>query len=61
MNLIRRVNADLADLRARRAELVKNPETVWRVLKEGAIRARERASATMADVRKAMKIDWQYR
>jgi len=58
MNLIKHINADLKDLRARRSEFVKNPDAIWSVLKKGAIRAREHASATMVEVRKAMKIDW---
>jgi tryptophanyl-tRNA synthetase len=58
MNLIKHINADLVGLRERRAEFVKNPAAIWSVLKDGAVRARERASATMVEVRKAMKIDW---
>lgn len=58
MNLIKHINTNLTDLRARRVEFVKNPDAIWSILKNGAVRARERASETMAEVRKAMKIDW---
>lgn len=58
MNLIKHINANLADLRIKRAEFVNNPDAIRSVLKDGAARARERASATMVEVRKAMKIDW---
>jgi tryptophanyl-tRNA synthetase len=58
MNLIKHINADLKDLRTRRSEFAKNPDAIWSVLKDGAVRAREHARATMVEVRKAMKIDW---
>jgi len=58
MNLIKHINANLADLRKKRTEFISNPDAVWGILKKGANRARERASATMLEVRKAMKIDW---
>jgi tryptophanyl-tRNA synthetase len=56
--LIKHLNLALSPIRLKRAEYLKNPEAVWGVLKEGAIRARKRAASTMVDVRKAMRIDW---
>jgi hypothetical protein len=42
----------------RRKEIEKNPDLVWRALKNGAEQAREKAGQTMIDVRKAMDLDW---
>ncbi|MEP0767412.1 MAG: tryptophan--tRNA ligase [Fimbriimonadia bacterium] len=50
------VNASLAEVRARRAELEKEPERVEAILNRGAERARAFASATMKEVREAMKL-----
>jgi tryptophanyl-tRNA synthetase len=41
----------LAPIHARRPELAARPDTVWDVLREGSRRARERARATMDEVR----------
>lgn len=51
---IESVITHLAPMRVRRAELVKDPGQVFRVLEQGADRARAVASETMADVRKSM-------
>ncbi len=45
-------------IRSKREELSKNPEAVMQILKEGTEKAREVAKATMAQVRKAVKIDY---
>jgi tryptophanyl-tRNA synthetase len=46
----------LAGIHARRAELGARPDTVWDILRAGAVRARATAAATMDEVRAAMKI-----
>jgi tryptophanyl-tRNA synthetase len=48
------LNAELEPLRARRRELLADPDAITRYLKEGADRARALASDTMALVRAAM-------
>jgi len=48
------MNAYFADMRAKRDELAKDPDTTWDMLREGARRASEIAEATMVDVRKAI-------
>ena len=50
------MNAYFADMRAKRAELAKDPDTTWDMLRDGAKRASEIAEATMADVRKAIDL-----
>ncbi len=52
--LARDMNAGLAPLRARRAELGRDPQLVWDILDEGAKRASAIATQTMEDVRKAV-------
>jgi tryptophanyl-tRNA synthetase len=59
MNLAEHLNRNLADIRRRRAEIEKDEAGVWNILKNGADRARNIASKTMLDVRKAMKVGWQ--
>ena len=56
MRLADKLNETLRPIREKRAELEKNPATVDKILANGADRARARASATMADVRKAMHL-----
>jgi tryptophanyl-tRNA synthetase len=58
MKLAANLNASLAPIRERRANLVKRPDFVWDVLKTGAERARFRAQNVMAKVRAAMKMDY---
>lgn len=48
----------LGPIRAKREALAKDPDAVMRVLKSGTDRAREVSKATMAEVRKAMRIDY---
>jgi tryptophanyl-tRNA synthetase len=54
--MIKHVLADLAPIRARRAELDQRPQTVDEVLAQGNARARQVAEHTMVQVREAMKI-----
>ena len=48
----------LTPIRARRKEFEQDIPEVYRILKEGSLRAREVAARTLDDVRKAMKIDY---
>ena len=50
------LNASLAPLRERRAELAKNSDRVWESLRDGARRAGAIADATIAEVRDAIGI-----
>lgn len=50
--------AELGPIRARREQLARDPEYVMRVLKEGTESASKVASQTLAEVRKAMCIDY---
>lgn len=50
--------AELEPIRARRKEFEKDIPAVFQMLKEGTEKAREVASQTMSDVKKAMKIDY---
>jgi tryptophanyl-tRNA synthetase len=56
MILADKMNATLAPVREKRAALEKDTATVDKALTAGADRARATASATMADVRKAMHL-----
>jgi len=56
-HLIEHLNAKLAPIRAKRAELAARRETVREILSHGAERARKRAAATMVEVRRAMHLD----
>ena len=58
MNLAENLNEALKPVRLKRAEIEKDIDKVWQILKNGAERARSTASQTMTEVRKAMKIDW---
>ena len=59
MHLLSNLNENLAPIRERRARLVKDPDYVWDVLATGAARARERATAQLAKVAAAMKLDYR--
>ena len=59
MKLVGNLNGALAPIREKRAELVKQPDFVWDVLKTGAERARQRAQNVMGKVRTAMKMDYR--
>jgi tryptophanyl-tRNA synthetase len=52
--MIKHVNADLAPIRERRAELAKRPDDIEAVLEAGNTRAREVAQETMEEVRRVM-------
>ena len=49
---------ELAPIRARRAEVEKDIPAVYEILKNGSEVARERAAQTMAEVKRAMKINY---
>lgn len=59
MRLSKNLNAALAPMREKRAELLAKPDYVWDVLAEGRDRARARAGRTMEKVRRKMKIDYR--
>ena len=48
----------LAPIRARREELQKDIPAIWEILEKGSKAAKEVAAATLAEVKKAMKIDY---
>lgn len=48
----------LAPIRKRREEIDRDPGYVWKVLREGSDKARERAAETLRVTRAAMKIDF---
>ena len=52
------LNEFLAPLRAKRAELEKDPAYLLEILRRGNERANEVANATLAEVRKAMQMDY---
>lgn len=49
---------ELAPIRARRKEYEKNIPEVYRILKEGSVKAQKVAAQTLADVKSAMKINY---
>ena len=49
---------ELAPIRARRKEYEQRIEDVYDILKQGSMAAREEAAATLAEVKRAMKIDY---
>jgi tryptophanyl-tRNA synthetase len=52
--LAKNINANLAPMRERRAEIGRNPAEVWDVLHDGARRARVLADETLGDVKAAV-------
>lgn len=52
------INEMLAPIRAKRLELAADPGYLLQVLKQGNEKANEQAEATLAEVRKAMKMDY---
>jgi len=56
--LARALNAHLAPIRARRAEVLANPALVRELLHEGSARARRLAADTMERVREAVKLKY---
>jgi tryptophanyl-tRNA synthetase len=59
MKLSQRLNENLAPIREKRNDLIKNPDYVWDVLSVGADRARSRAQSVMEKVRQAMKTSYR--
>lgn len=56
--LVQVLNNFLEPIRIRRAEYQSQPELIYKILKEGSMRARQEAQKTMEQVRKAMKINY---
>ena len=52
------LQAELAPIRERRQMWEKRPQDVYDILKSGSEVARAKAAETLADVRRAMKIDY---
>ncbi len=52
------LQAFLDPIRAQRAQFAADPAAVWQVLKTGTIHAKETASQTLAQVKKAMCLDY---
>ena len=59
-NLSENLNSSLAELRIKRKELENNAGYVLNILEKGASEAREKALATMSQVRKAMNLERVY-
>jgi len=59
MMLSKNLNAALAPIRDRQAELLKDSDYVWDVLATGRDRARQRAGNVMDKVRSAMKMNYR--
>lgn len=57
-NLASKMAETLTPIYEKRQELLEKPSYIREVIEEGNKRARSIAEKTMADVRKAMKIDW---
>ncbi len=51
----------LESVHARRPEFASRPDTVWDILAAGSARARDKARATMDEVREAMKVTYPLR
>jgi tryptophanyl-tRNA synthetase len=52
------LNEALRPIRERRVVIENNRDFIWDVLKNGAVRARDRAASVMESVRRAMKMDY---
>ena len=48
----------IAPIRAKREEFAKNPDAVMKILEDGTKKAREVATGTMTEIKKAVKIDY---
>ena len=59
MKLSKNLNAALAPMRQKRADLLQKHDYVWDVLTDGAKRARSRAQEVMEKVRDAMKTNYR--
>jgi tryptophanyl-tRNA synthetase len=58
VKLTTNLNNSLAPIREKRVVIENNKDYIWDVLKNGATRARERASEVMESVRSAMKMEY---
>ncbi len=56
--LVQVLNEFLEPMRLRRAKFEKQPEVVERILKEGTEKARAEAQKTLAEVKKAMGLEY---
>ena len=56
--LVKVLNNFLDPIRKKRAEFAGQPELVEKILREGTAKAREEAQKTLAEVKKAMKLDY---
>lgn len=56
--LIEELDIVLKPIRERRAELAKNPEAVYEILRQGSARAKNVAVQTLKEVKSAMKINY---
>lgn len=56
--LIEEMDKVLKPIREKRAELEKNPEMIYEILKKGSLKAEGIAAQTLKEVKQAMKIDY---
>ena len=56
--LIEEMDKVLKPIREKRAELEKNPEIIYEILKKGSLKAEKIAAQTLKEVKQAMKIDY---
>ena len=49
---------ELRPIRQRREELAREPEKVYEILKQGTMKARQKASETLKEVKKAMMLNY---
>ena len=56
--LIEEIDKVLRPIREKRAELEKNPEIIYEILKKGSSKAEKIAAQTLKEVKQAMKIDY---
>ena len=56
--LVEAINATLDPMRARRAEILSQPDRIREILHDGSAKARAVAQATMADVRAAVRLTY---
>ncbi|MDX1503138.1 MAG: tryptophan--tRNA ligase, partial [Thermoanaerobaculia bacterium] len=56
--LAERINEFLTPIRDRREELLRRPDTLRDVIRDGSATARERARETMDEVRRAISLDY---
>ncbi len=56
--LIEEMDKVLKPIREKRAELEKNPEIIYEILRKGSLKAEKIAAQTLKEVKQAMKIDY---